>query len=215
MIFHVMRHELRLIFREPRFWIPFLIPPVILVASQGIAVGRYGGQIMEGLEGYMALLLGCLMAPMGAPLAADSFAGERERNSLELLQLSPVKPAAVFWGKLLAVLPFSLVFSLLAILVYWFSHPMMGGATVVASFLGSASVCFLVTTFTLLISLNAKSVRSATQSSLFLVVPMLLAVQFFYQEFLGAMLIPVVTLAVSLAICGIATMVGVKKFVSM
>lgn len=210
-----MRHELRLIFREPRFWIPFLIPPVILVASQGIAVGRYGGQIMEGLEGYMALLLGCLMAPMGAPLAADSFAGERERNSLELLQLSPVKPAAVFWGKLLAVLPFSLVFSLLAILVYWFSHPMMGGATVVASFLGSASVCFLVTTFTLLISLNAKSVRSATQSSLFLVVPMLLAVQFFYQEFLGAMLIPVVTLAVSLAICGIATMVGVKKFVSM
>ena len=215
MILHVMRHELRLIFREPRFWIPFLIPPVILVASQGIAVGRYGGQIMEGLEGYMALLLGCLMAPMGAPLAADSFAGERERNSLELLQLSPVKPAAVFWGKLLAVLPFSLVFSLLAILVYWFSHPMMGGATVVASFLGSASVCFLVTTFTLLISLNAKSVRSATQSSLFLVVPMLLAVQFFYQEFLGAMLIPVVTLAVSLAICGIATMVGVKKFVSM
>ncbi|MCF0221785.1 MAG: ABC transporter permease [Fibrobacter sp.] len=214
-MFHVMRHELRLIFREPRFWIPFLIPPVILVASQGIAVGRYGGQIMEGLEGYMALLLGCLMAPMGAPLAADSFAGERERNSLELLQLSPVKPAAVFWGKLLAVLPFSLVFSLLAILVYWFSHPMMGGATVVASFLGSASVCFLVTTFTLLISLNAKSVRSATQSSLFLVVPMLLAVQFFYQEFLGAMLIPVVTLAVSLAICGIATMVGVKKFVSM
>ncbi|MBP5753280.1 MAG: hypothetical protein J6W60_10580, partial [Treponema sp.] len=52
---HVFRHELRLIFRDPRFWIPFIIPPVILAASQGIAVSRYGGQIMEGMEGYMML----------------------------------------------------------------------------------------------------------------------------------------------------------------
>ena len=93
MILHVLKHELRLVFREPRFWIPFIIPPVILAASQMLAVSRYGGQIMEGMESYMMLLLGCLMAPMGAPLAADSFAGERERNSLELLQLSPAKPA--------------------------------------------------------------------------------------------------------------------------
>ncbi|MDD7496960.1 hypothetical protein [Fibrobacter sp.] len=76
-MFRVFKHELRLIFRDPKFWIPFVIPPVILAASQGIAVSRYGGQIMEGMEGYMMLLLGCLMAPMGSPLAGDSFAGER------------------------------------------------------------------------------------------------------------------------------------------
>ena len=69
---HVFKHELRLIFRDPRFWIPFIIPPVILAASQAIAVSRYGGEIMQGMESYMMLLLGCLMAPMGAPLAGDS-----------------------------------------------------------------------------------------------------------------------------------------------
>ena len=85
---HVFKHELRLIFRDPRFWIPFIIPPVILAASQAIAVSRYGGEIMQGMGSYMMLLLGCLMAPMGAPLAGDSFAGERERNSLELVLLT-------------------------------------------------------------------------------------------------------------------------------
>ena len=106
---HVFKHELRLIFRDPKFWIPFVIPPVILAASQGIAVSWYGGQIMEGMEGYIMLLLGCLMAPMGSPLAGDSFAGERERNSLELLQLSPIAPTRLFLGKALgdsAVAPF-------------------------------------------------------------------------------------------------------------
>lgn len=98
---HVFKHELRLIFRDPKFWIPFVIPAVILAASQGIAVSWYGGQIMEGMEGYIMLLLGCLMAPMGSPLAGDSFAGERERNSLELLQLSPIAPTRLFLGKAL------------------------------------------------------------------------------------------------------------------
>ena len=130
---HVFRHELRLIFRDPRFWIPFIIPPVILAASQGIAVSRYGGQIMEGMEGYMMLLLGCLMAPMGSPLAGDSFAGERERNSLELLQLSPIAPARLFWGKLLAIVPFPVGFALLAQFVYWASHPDISTVAALAS----------------------------------------------------------------------------------
>ena len=47
---HVFKHELRLVFRDPRFWIPFVIPPVILAASQAIAVSHYGGQVMEGME---------------------------------------------------------------------------------------------------------------------------------------------------------------------
>ena len=38
MILHVFKHELRLVFREPRFWIPFVVPSLLLEASQGIAV---------------------------------------------------------------------------------------------------------------------------------------------------------------------------------
>ena len=209
MIFHVMCHELRLIFREPRFWIPFLFPPVILVASQGIAVSRYGVQIMEGMEGYMMLLLGCLMAPMGAPLASDSFAGERERNSLELLQLSPVKPSEIFCGKFLAVLPFSLAFALAVQAFYWVGHPDVGSTVGLCAMLCAVASCFLINSFSLVLSLRAKTVRAATQGTLFLVIPLLLMVQFTYEillkcvgvaagVLLGSFLVGVVTVAVSL-----------------
>lgn len=214
-MFHVFRHELRLIFRDPKFWIPFVIPPVILAASQGIAVSRYGGQIMEGMQGYMMLLLGCLMAPMGAPLAGDSFAGERERNSLELLQLSPIKPSTLFWGKLLAILPFPVVFSLLAQSAYWLAHPDIPAVAAVASILGALSAVLLTTAFSLMLSLRVKTVRAAAHISLFLIVPLLLLVQLFYEVFLQGLLLPLATLAVSVVLCAVSVSLGLRRFVSL
>jgi len=212
---HVFRHEIRLIFRDPRFWIPFIIPPVILAASQAIAVSRYGGQIMEGMESYMMLLLGCLMAPMGAPLAGDSFAGERERNSLELLQLSPIAPAKLFWGKLLAILPFPVMFALLAQLGYWFSHSDITALEAVASMLGALSAVLLTTAFSLMISLRVKTVRAATHITLFFILPLLLLVQMGHEVFLQGLFIPVVILGLSIVISVAVTVMGMRKFVSL
>ena len=212
---HVFRHEIRLIFRDPRFWIPFIIPPVILAASQGIAVSRYGGQIMEGMEGYMMLLLGCLMAPMGAPLAADSFAGERERNSMELLQLSPIAPAKLFWGKLLAVLPFPVAFSLLVQSFYWLAHSEVSMTEAVASFLGALSAVLVTNSFSLVLSLRVKTVRAAAHISLFVVVPLLLLVQLGHEAFLQGLLIPAVVLALSVALCAFVAFLSSRKFVSL
>lgn len=214
MILHVLRHELRLVFREPRFWIPFVIPPVILAASQGIAVSRYGGQIMEGMEGYMMLLLGCLMAPMGAPLAADSFAGERERNSLELLQLSPVKPTQLFWGKFLAVLPFPLAFSLLGIAFYWFAHSDVSALVVLNAAVGSLCACLLITAFTLLLSLRSKTVRAATQASLFLVIPLFLAMQLGHEALLSGAPEAFGVLASSVIVTVAMVAASLRKFTS-
>ena len=212
---HVFKHEMRLIFRDPKFWIPFIIPPVILAASQGIAVSRYGGQIMEGMQGYMMLLLGCLMAPMGSPLAGDSFAGERERNSLELLQLSPIAPAKLFWGKLLAILPFPVVFALLAQLGYWISHPEISTMSATASVLGALSAVLLTTSFALIVSLRVKTVRAATHITLFLIVPLLLMVQLGHEIFLNGLFVPLATLAVSILLSIAATFVSMRKFVSL
>ena len=212
---HVFRHELRLIFRDPKFWIPFVIPPVILASSQGIAVSRYGGQIMEGMEGYMMLLLGCLMAPMGSPLAGDSFAGERERNSLELLQLSPIKPSTLFWGKMLAILPFPVVFSLLAQSAYWLAHPDISTVAALASILGALSAVLLTTAFSLMLSLRVKTVRAAAHISLFLIVPLLLLVQLFHEVFLQGLLLPAVTLAASVVLCAVSVSLGLRRFVSL
>ena len=212
---HVFKHEIRLIFRDPRFWIPFIIPPVILAASQGIAVSRYGGQIMEGMEGYMMLLLGCLMAPMGSPLAGDSFAGERERNSLELLQLAPIAPAKLFWGKLLAILPFPVVFAILAQLGYWASHSEISTQVAVASVLGALSAVLLTTSFALIVSLRVRTVRAATHITLFLIVPLLLMVQLGHEAFLSGLLVPLATLAVSVVLTILATIMSMRKFVSL
>lgn len=212
---HVFRHEIRLIFRDPRFWIPFIVPPVILAASQGIAVFRYGGQIMEGMEGYMMLLLGCLMAPMGAPLAADSFAGERERNSMELLQLSPIAPAKLFWGKLLAVLPFPVAFSLLVQSFYWLAHSEISTTEAVASFLGALSAVLVTNSFSLVLSLRVKTVRAAAHISLFVVVPLLLLVQLGHEAFLKGLLVPVIVLALSVAICAFVAFLSSRRFVSL
>ena len=212
---HVFKHEIRLIFRDPRFWIPFIIPPVILAASQGIAVSRYGGQIMEGMEGYMMLLLGCLIAPMGSPLAGDSFAGERERNSLELLQLAPIAPAKLFWGKLLAILPFPVVFAILAQLGYWASHSEISTQVAVASVLGALSAVLLTTSFALIVSLRVRTVRAATHITLFLIVPLLLMVQLGHEAFLSGLLVPLATLAVSVVLTILATIMSMRKFVSL
>ncbi len=214
-MFHVFKHEFRLIFRDPRFWIPFIIPPVILAASQGIAVSRYGGQIMEGMQGYMMLLLGCLMAPMGSPLAGDSFAGERERNSLELLQLAPIAPAKLFWGKLLAILPFPVVFALLAQFGYWVSHPEISTMSAVASVLGALSAVLLTTSFSLVVSLRVKTVRAATHLTLFLIVPLLLLVQLGHEAFLSELFVPAVTLVMSVLLSIAVTYMSMRKFVSL
>ncbi len=212
---HVFRHELRLIFRDPRFWIPFIIPPVILAASQAIAVSRYGGEIMQGMESYMMLLLGCLMAPMGAPLAGDSFAGERERNSLELLQLSPIAPAKLFWGKLFAIIPFPVAFALLAQLGYWFSHSEITAMAAIASMLGALSAVLLTTAFSLMVSLRVKTVRAATHITLFFIIPLLLLVQLGHEVFLSGLFIPLVILAFSVLVSIAVTFAGMKKFVSL
>ena len=212
---HVFKHELRLIFRDPKFWIPFIIPPVILAASQGIAVSRYGGQIMQGMEGYMMLLLGCLMAPMGSPLAGDSFAGERERNSLELLQLAPIAPTQLFWGKLLAIVPFPVVFALLAQIVYWVTHSEISTVSAIASILGALSAVLLTTSFSLMLSLRVKTVRAAAHMSLFMVVPILRLVQLGHESFLSGLFVPVTTLAISVVLTILATVMSMRKFVSL
>lgn len=212
---HVLRHELRILFREPRFWIPFVIPPIILALSQFIAVSRYGAGIMNGMQGYMMLLLGCLMAPMGAPLAADSFAGERERNSLELLQLLPVKASTLFWGKLLAILPFPIVFAMLVQFAYWFSHPEISTTEALASVLGGLSAVLLTNAFSLLVSLKMKTVRAATHITLFFIVPLLLLVQMGYEFFLQGLFVPVLFLIGSVIVCVAASLLGMRKFVSL
>ena len=170
----------------------------------------YGGH--AGLHDALARLL---MAPMGSPLAGDSFAGERERNSLELLQLAPIAPAKLFWGKMLAILPFPIAFSLLAQLIYWLTHSEVSTMVAAASILGALSAVLLTTSFSLTLSLRVKSVRAATHISLFVVVPILLLVQLGHEAFLAGLLVPTLVLVASVIISVLSAFMGMRKFVSL
>jgi hypothetical protein len=131
------------------------------------------------------------------------------------LQLSPIAPAKLFWGKLLAIIPFPIVFALLAQLGYWFSHSEITVTAAVASMLGALSAVLLTTAFSLMVSLRVKTVRAATHITLFFIIPLLLLVQLGHEVFLSGLFIPLVILALSVLVSIAVTFAGMKKFVSL
>lgn len=167
----IARHEWRLILKEPRFLLPFLITPLLLIGVQAFALYSRMGSVWETLEMARALLLMlAVLAPSSAvPLGADSFAGEKERNTLEILMCLPVRMGALFWGKVLGTLP-------IPMLVGWIGQSVMtamllsrgvwlpGFGLTVAKAMGLTPVfgLFLCALSTLL-SLLSESVRGAAQ----------------------------------------------------
>ena len=85
----------------------------------------------------------------------------------------------------------------------------------VASMLGALSAVLLTTAFSLMVSLRVKTVRAATHITLFFIIPLLLLVQMGHEVFLQGVFIPVVILALSIAISIAVTFMGMRKFVSL
>ncbi|MDR1760494.1 MAG: ABC transporter permease [Fibrobacter sp.] len=177
MMFHIVKHEMRLIFREPRFWVPFFLPPLLLLISLGILLFQ-GSSVLLGSSLYsLALLSGVLTVPMVIPLIADSFAGERERHSLELLLLLPVPRSQLFLGKILAVLPFPFLFSFLIQCLFLIFFPGFSFDIFWKSLVGVAAACFLISAVSLMISLSAGSAKAATQGAFLCVIPLFFLAQ--------------------------------------
>lgn len=168
----IARHEWRLILKEPRFLLPFLITPLLLVGLQAFAVSFPGAvpasQAAE-LARSLLLMLAILSPGMAVPLGADSFAGERERNTLEILLCLPISPRSLFWGKVLGILP-------IPVLVGWLGQGLL--AAVVASRIRlpadfppdllkalalTPAVGLFFCSASALVSLRAETVRGAAQ----------------------------------------------------
>lgn len=172
LVFHVARHEIRQILREPKFLLPFLFPPVLLVASQVLLLPR--GVSPEVLS-RMMLFCALLIATMIVPLASDSFAGERERGSLELLLLLPAPPSVIFYGKLLALLPVPFVLLVFAETAYAIASGVFVFSFWWKSVLAGILASFCFSGISLFVSLNVKTARAANQISIIFVFPLLLA----------------------------------------
>jgi ABC-type transport system involved in multi-copper enzyme maturation permease subunit len=168
----IARHELRLIFKEPRFLLPFLITPLLLMGLQAYTVFFQPlGSVRETLSLARSLLLMlAVLAPSSAvPLGADSFAGEKERNTLEILMCLPVEMGSLFWGKVMGMYP-------VPVLVGWLGQAIMAGMLLSKGFwlpgfaldvakamLMTPVLALFLCALATLLSLVSESVRGAAQ----------------------------------------------------
>ncbi len=171
-IFSIARHEWKLIFKEPRFLIPFLLTPLLLTGFQVFAIyfRPLGDSYETLLLARSLLLMLAVLAPSAAvPLGADSFAGEKERNTLEILLCLPIEKGSLFWGKVLGIYPLPIMLgwlgqgAMLAILMsrgllFEVFRPDAIKALILTPILG-----LFLCAFSILMSLLADSVRGAAQ----------------------------------------------------
>ncbi|MGI5876216.1 MAG: ABC transporter permease [Dethiobacteria bacterium] len=105
-------------------------------------------------------------------VVADSFAGERERQTLETLLATRLPDRAILLGKILAALIYALAFTILILVTSLLTLNLAKGTPglfiyspllLLISLVGSALTSLLAITLGISVSLRAKSVRAAAQ----------------------------------------------------
>jgi ABC-2 type transport system permease protein len=111
----IVRKEALELTREKRFLVPMIIVPILVVANVVWLVLAVMRQVSSENEmtmamavlalrftPVMAVLIGAICASLSGVLAVDSFAGERERKTLEPLLVSPASESEIVLGKIAA-----------------------------------------------------------------------------------------------------------------
>jgi ABC-type Na+ efflux pump permease subunit len=120
----------------------------------------------------LVMLYAILPSIVAALFAADSFAGERERNTLETLLATPISDRAIYLGKVLAALGISVTCSLLALAVAVGTTLLVQGADPLAAvglfgfstvITGAAVFGLTTTALAVAVSRKTKVARSAQQ----------------------------------------------------
>ena len=170
-VMRLARHEWSLVMRDPRFFIPFVAVPLILIVLHGISLFAVSGDPVQGwtLTRTFLAVLSLVGASLAVPLGADAFAGEKERHSWETLLCLPLPRNQLFIGKVLGVLPFPLKAGwvgqiLVLCLAGWngclrFAEPMEWIFPLLLTPILSLFFCAL----SVLISLRSDTVRGAAQ----------------------------------------------------
>lgn len=116
----------------------------------------------------MVLLLSLFPFVLMFGYFADSFAGERERGTLEVLLLSPVPDSAIIYGKTIALVMVWLLICAVLLTAHAIIGGIIGGGVLLRwyalSFAVSAMVSIIVTCLGLIVSWRAPSVQAAQQT---------------------------------------------------
>jgi uncharacterized membrane protein SpoIIM required for sporulation len=158
---------------------------VPVIAGVGIrTLAFYGGgvsDLVQRLSIVGAFFVVFLPASYSLVLALESFVGERERSTLEVLLSTPLREAEIYAGKVASVLAISLLLCFGALIVYCavtFSGLGYFPAGILVS-LGISTICQVAAMVAgaVIVSANARTMRAANVMASFIILPMSIVLQ--------------------------------------
>ncbi|MBI3160438.1 MAG: stage II sporulation protein M [Chloroflexi bacterium] len=186
----VARRELIDQMRDWRIMAPIAILTLIFPAIMNFAAdrmvgfaNRYGaGIVADRLIPFLLMVVGFFPISVSLVIALESFAGEKERGSIEPLLTSPLKDWHLYLGKLAAVMIPPLVAAYVGIAVYlvgvyrelgWTAEPSLLIQIIVLTFVQA----LVMVSGAVVVSTQTTSVRAANLLASFIIIPMAFLMQ--------------------------------------
>ena len=155
-----------------------------IASGSGVrALAAFGGgtAVVNRLSLVGAFFVVFIPASFSLVLALESFVGERERTTLEVLLSTPLREAEIYAGKMAAVLGVSLALCYGGLLVYCLiTFPGLGYfplGILVALALSTICQVAAMVAGAVIISLNARTMRAANVMASFIILPMSVVLQ--------------------------------------
>lgn len=155
-----------------------------LASGSGVrTLAAFGGgtAVVNRLALVGAFFVVFIPASFSLVLALESFVGERERTTLEVLLSTPLREAEIYVGKVAAVLAVSLALCYGGLIVYCLvTFPGLGYfplAILLALALSTICQVAAMVAGAVIISLNARTMRAANVMASFIILPMSVVLQ--------------------------------------
>jgi uncharacterized membrane protein SpoIIM required for sporulation len=156
-----------------------------IAAGSGIrALAFFGGgasELVQRVSIVGAFFVVFLPASYSLVLALESFVGERERATLEVLLSTPLRESEIYAGKVASVLGISLVLCFGALLVYCgVTFPGLGYFPLgILVSLGVSTICQVAAMVagSVIVSANSRTMRAANVMASFIILPMSVVLQ--------------------------------------
>ena len=153
-------------------------------AGSGVhALAAFGGgtAVVNRLSLVGAFFVVFIPASFSLVLALESFVGERERTTLEVLLSTPLREAEIYAGKVVAVLAVSLTLCYGGLIVYCLvAFPGLGYFPLgILLALALSTICQVAAMVAgaVIVSLNARTMRAANVMASFIILPMSVVLQ--------------------------------------
>jgi uncharacterized membrane protein SpoIIM required for sporulation len=182
----VARRDLRDAVSELRLIVAMVALTIAIPVGSGsgiraLAIFGGGTAVVNRVSLVGAFFVVFIPASFSLVLALESFVGERERTTLEVLLSTPLREAEILAGKVAAVLAISLALSYGGLLVYSLVvFPGLGYFPLgILLALALSTICQVAAMVAgaVIISLNARTMRAANVMASFIILPMSVVLQ--------------------------------------